>query len=314
VDVLRQWGLGDAVAEVVESGLTNRTWRVAHGGQVWFLRRYRTGDSVAVRREHDLIRHVAEAGAYTPRPVPDRDGETVVTDNEALFALFEAAAGQQLEPHDLHADHAASAGAFLARLHTATADIAADHFRQLTLAWDGAAWADRVRTTAKLIPQNGASELDRWAYQRSMEQAAWLEHPGCPHRYVPEGAPQVIHGDYQHANLFFVGAEVSAVIDWDTAVAICRGFEVVRACAFMFHLEAERTRSFVAGYRSVSAISATELHDGANAWGCFADHHVWPTEERYRHGNHAAQRFIERRPFVPFRHAWTDLGLDSDPG
>src|SRR5690606_22392498 len=101
-----------------------------------------------------------------------------------------------------------------------------------------------------------------------------------------------------------------AVIDWDTAAATCRGFEVVRACAFMFPLDGDRTRAFVAAYRDVSPLTADELGDGAIAWGCVSDHHVWPMEERYRNGNRAAERFIPHRPFEPFEEVWNRLDVD----
>jgi hypothetical protein len=53
----------------------------------------------------------------------------------------------------------------------------------------------------------------------------------------------------------------------------------------------------------VSGASAAELEDGALAWGTFSDHHLWPLEEVYLHGNARARRYI--RPFVPFEQAWS---------
>jgi homoserine kinase type II len=90
-----------------------------------------------------------------------------------------------------------------------------------------------------------------------------------------------------------------------------RRFEVVRACAFMFHLETERTTSFLRGYRAVASLTDGELNDGARALGCFSDHHVWPMEERYRNGNRAAERFIPHRPFQPFQRIWASTGLEG---
>jgi homoserine kinase type II len=307
VEVLARWGLGDAAIEKVESGATNETWRVSSDDRVRYLRRSRTIERSAVQREHDLINHVADAGVRTPQPIATDDNETVVDLNGALFSLFDTAEGQQLEPCDLSVEHAASAGAFLARVHTAAASVDISGFRELTLRWDGPAWVNRVRATAEIIPQDSSSDVDRWAYQRSVEQAEWLDDPSCRHSYTPAAATQVIHGDYQHANLFFTGTEVAAVIDWDTAVVATRGFEIVRACSFMFHLDNDRTSSFLSGYRTVSPLSSEELDDGARAWGCFADHHVWPTEERYRHGNRAAERFIPHRPFQPFEQIWVPI-------
>jgi homoserine kinase type II len=88
-----------------------------------------------------------------------------------------------------------------------------------------------------------------------------------------------------------------------------RGFEVARACSFLFRLEPERTREFLRAYRAANPLDDAELADGAHAWGCFADHHIWPLEEAYLHGNDAARRFIPHAPFRPSREAWGKLEL-----
>jgi homoserine kinase type II len=88
-----------------------------------------------------------------------------------------------------------------------------------------------------------------------------------------------------------------------------RGFEVARACSFLFQLEPVHTREFLRAYRAANPLEDAELEDGARAWGCFADHHVWPIEEAYLRGNDSARRFIPHSPFRPFREAWGDLRL-----
>ena len=303
-DVLASWGLAGHRIERVTGGATNETWSVSHGHTVAFLRRYRTTDRSSVEREHQIIEAVADAGLRTPRPMRSIEGSTVVTSDDALFALFDAASGRQLEPPSLTSEHASSAGRFLAELHHATATLPTDGVRSWKLDWEAANWASRVRSTAERIPHDSSSDVDRWAYRRSLEQAAWLDDPACAHSYTPLFSAQVIHGDYQHANLFFDGDDVSGVIDWDTASAMCRGFEIVRACSFMFQLEPDKTGAFVEGYRSTHPLSPAELLDGVKAWGCFADHHVWAIEERYLKGNVAAERFIPRQPFEPFGQSW----------
>ena len=113
-----------------------------------------------------------------------------------------------------------------------------------------------------------------------------------------------MHGDYHHANLFFEGDEVSAVIDWEQAAFLPRAYEVARACFFMFRMAPDLSRAFIEAYDAHSPMSAEELDDGAATWGCYADHHVWPLEEVYLHGNERARRFIPHVPFVPFAEAW----------
>jgi homoserine kinase type II len=110
-------------------------------------------------------------------------------------------------------------------------------------------------------------------------------------------------------NLFFCEGRVSAVIDWEQAAFMPRGFEVARACSFLFRLEPERTREFLRAYHAANPLDDAELVDGARAWGCFADHHIWPIEEAYLHGNDAARHFIPHAPFRPSREAWGELEL-----
>jgi hypothetical protein len=74
----------------------------------------------------------------------------------------------------------------------------------------------------------------------------------------------------------------------------------------MFQLDPVLTGSFLSSYRAGSGVGELELADGARAWGCFSDHHVWPVEEVYLHGNPAARRFVPQAPFRPFAEAWAD--------
>lgn len=302
---LERWGLRGAEVEAVSGGATNLTWQVQEENERWFLRRYRNSDIHAVRREHRLVEVAAAAGVRTPVPQRCSYGSTIVEESGRLFALFSAVAGDQLEPSSLEAGHAHAAGAFLARLHDAVRSHDGRGLRRWTLRWDGQAWAERVEATAALVPVEGGDETDRWSRRRLLQQAAWLRETRCVHEYVPRSPAQVIHGDFQHANLFFSGTEVTGVIDWDAAAVMPRAFEIARACSFMFQVEPVMSREFIGGYRTVNNIGDEELADGARAWGCFADHHVWPAEERYRNGNLSAARFIPNQPFKPFLEAWS---------
>jgi len=147
------------------------------------------------------------------------------------------------------------------------------------------------------------NEGDAVALARVRAQRAWLASPEARHHYSPRFAPQLVHGDYQDANLFFVAHAVSGVVDWEQAAFMPRAYEAVRACAFMFRLEPARTQAFIAAYREQSDLPEAELEDGARAWGTFSDHHVFPVEETYLHGNAHTRRYI--RPFEPFDQAWS---------
>jgi Ser/Thr protein kinase RdoA (MazF antagonist) len=291
-------------------GATNAVTRVDVDGETYFLRAYSRLSPPEVAAEHELIRHVASRGVPAPLPVARADGSTVVAVDGVAHALFESARGDQRARESLTDADARASGAMLARVHAATDGYQGAPVRPLWLDWDGEAWVRRLDRIAAAIEQLGhRSDLNAWAATRVASQRDWLADSACPHSYTPTFRSQLLHGDYQEANLFFDDAGVSGVIDWDNAVVFPRAYELVRACAFMFGVEPAHTAAFVDGYRSVAPLSEAELADGAAAWGCYSDHHVWALEETFLNGNAAAARFIPARPFVPFADAWRGAGV-----
>lgn len=304
--MLEAWGL-EGVVDVSEvpEGATNRVYRVACADRVVFLRVYKRFDRSLAQREHALIRHVRGRGLPAPLPIVARSGESVVERDGQLAALYEAASGAQIEPGSARFEHARAAGEALARLHRATAGLPDVGYTPRTFGWDGAAWVERLNVVESAIRARGVGNAaDAWALRRSAAQREWLRDAACPHSAVPRFPRQVVHGDYHDANLFFEGERVSGIIDWEQAAFLPRAYELVRACFFMFRLAPPLSQAFLLAYRSVSELSDAELADGAASWGCNADHHVWPLEEVYLHGNERARRFIPHAPFVPFAQAW----------
>lgn len=311
--LLEAWSLpAPSELQRTEGGATNRVYRVTSGGRVAFLRVYRRAERALAAREHALIAHARAHGVPAVGLLPARSGDTVVERDGAVCALYEPARGVQLPGSALGVEHAHGAGACLGHLHRALLPLQDAGYLRWTLSWDGAAWVERLNVVERaLLARGELDETDRWALERLRAQRSWLAQPECEHVYQPRCLGQVVHGDYQDANLFFEGTAVSAVIDWEQAAFMPRGYEIARACWFMFRLEPARTGHFLAGYREQDAAHAplpvAELADGARAWGCFADHHVWPLEESYLNGNPAARRYIPHAPFRPFRAAWAEL-------
>jgi len=309
--LLDAWNLGQVTGiERQLGGATNRVYRVQTGARVHFLRIYRRANPALAEREHALIMHARRQGVPTVALVPARSGSSVVQVEDVVCALYEAATGTQVPNGELGSSHAIAAAACLGHLHRALQPLPDAGYLRWRIAWDGPAWIERLNGLERALTGRGVrDDTDRWALERLRAQSQWLGHPDCAHAYDPSASPQVLHGDYQAMNLFFRDGCVSAVIDWDQAAFMPRGFEVVRACSFLFRVEPELTHQFLRAYRAANPLDDRELADGARAWGCFADHHVWPIEEAYLNGNHAARRFIPHAPFRPFREAWAELGL-----
>jgi homoserine kinase type II len=314
-EALSAWALPpEASLERVRGGATHRVYRVVAGGGSFFLRVYATAEARVAAREHALIRYVAARGVPAALPVATEDGTTAVERAGLLLALYEPARGRQLEPTSLGASEAVHAGRALAELHAATAslpndELADDDHLRWELRWDGPAWVERLQRVEQAITGlHSPTADDDWALRRTREQRAWLANPACAHQYAPRYSAQVTHGDYQHANLFFESGRVSGVIDWDQSARMPRAYEAVRACSFMFSLDPQRTRAFLQAYTDTSGAGPAEIEDGALAWGVWHDHHVWPLEQVYLHGNEAARRFIPRAPFRPFELRWQSIG------
>jgi homoserine kinase type II len=291
--------------QVVEGGATNLVYRVHAQGQLYYPRRYRKLQRAAVEREHALIAHCSARGVPAPLPLASAGATVLDAEDGACWALFQAAAGIHYD--QLTVAQAHGAGMALARLHDATASASKAGFASWRLSWTVAPWVARLARIRAAIEQLPAPDAaDRHALERVRRQAEWLADSACPQRYEPAYPGQLIHGDHHQANLFFQDDSVSAIIDWENTLVMPRAFELVRACFFICEMEPLRTRALVAGYREVSALTPHELADGAAAWGILADHHVWPLEETYLHGNPAARRFLWRRPFRPFTYEWAE--------
>jgi homoserine kinase type II len=302
---LARWDLGAVRAlEEVQGGSVNRVFRAVTERGTMYLRVYRTKELEVVQREHALIAYVARTELPAVVPVASRAGETALWIDETPCALYPEADGAQVGKRELGTDHAAMAGRMLARLHACLAELPDAGYRRFTLRWPRRAWIERLAAIARAISERAEpSEADARVLRRLDAQRAWLADERCAHEYTPSAQPQVIHGDYQHENLFFAAGEVSAVIDWEQASFMPRAYEIVRAAAYMFDAAPEPTHAFVQAYRSVLALSDEELDDGARAWGCMSDHYVWALEEVYLHGNERARRFIPDG-FRPFEEMW----------
>lgn len=304
--------------ERASGGATHRVYRVESEQGVKFLRVYRRPDPALVAREHALIAHVRAGGIPAPQPLVARHGGTVVERFGQVAALYAPALGRQLPDTALGLAQAHAAGALLGQLHRTLEPLRDAGYVRWTLSWDGAAWIERLNVIERaVLARPAANDTDRWALERLRAQRDWLAHAACTHSYTPRSPAQVVHGDYQNANLFFddgSGETVSGVIDWDQAAYLPKGYEIARACSFLFQLDPERTERFVAAYRSTNAIDEAALGDGAHAWGAFSDHHVWPLEEVYLNGNDGAQRYIPHVPFRPFAAAWRRARGVKEPG
>lgn len=125
--VLDEWLLeGPLVMSEVAGGATNRVYEVedAHGAA--YLRRYRRADPERVAREHGVIHEARAGGVPAARPLPARNGRTVVQHDGAVYALYEPASGVQLGQGSLTLESIARQG----RKRTARTEFSAPGARR----------------------------------------------------------------------------------------------------------------------------------------------------------------------------------------
>jgi homoserine kinase type II len=179
--------------------------------------------------------HLAEHGINCPLPVKGRDGEALRELSGRPAAIITFLEG--VWPRKPNAAHCAGVGGALAKMHLAGANFAIKRANALSVSgwrplFDAASHrADEVQPGLRAFL---AAELDY------LESGVWPKH-------LPEG---VIHADLFNDNVFFLGDQLSGIIDFTFAcndwlaydVAIClnawcfepdHSFNVTKARAFL---------------------------------------------------------------------------------
>jgi homoserine kinase type II len=170
--------------------------RVAKGDLPFFLR---------------LMTHLASHGLNCPQPVKDKSGEALRTLAGRPAAIITFLEG--VWPRKPSAAHCAGVGKALAQMHLAGADFAMSRANALSVAgWrplfdQAAARADDVQPGLRAFI---ATELDY------LESGVWPKH-------LPDG---VIHADLFPDNVFFLGDQVSGIIDFTFACTDMLAYDV----------------------------------------------------------------------------------------
>ena len=310
---LSSWRLGPVLsASLPATGTVNRTVLVETENSSYALRAYRRPDHARVEWEHAAISWAATRGIPVCRPLPLPGGETVSDQDGRLFALFPFAAGHQVQRADLENGQVAAAGRCLARIHLAFADFPIAQARHKPFSFDTAATLGSLaRLEAAIMGHAGQMDAERVALRHLAGRRQWLQGAASldePTQGRFAALPsQVVHGDFQETNLFFEGADVSAVIDWDQCGVAPRAWEVLRALHLMLGLAPEPCRAFLAAYCGLCLLPASELQEAAACYGVLADQNLWVYEAVYLEGSDRVRPFLTPGAFVPFAVRWREL-------
>jgi len=197
-----------------------------------------------------LMTHLASRGISCPQPVKNRSGETL-----SVLAGRPAAIINFLEgvwPRKPNATHCAGVGQALAKMHLAGADFPMSRANALSVS----GWRPLFETAASRADevQHGlrdfiGAELDH------LEGNVWPSN-------LPQG---VIHADLFPDNVFFLGEQVSGIIDFTFActdmfaydVAICLNAWCFESdCSF----NVTKARAFLGAYGRERQLSQAEQH------------------------------------------------------
>ena len=195
-----------------------------------------------------LLRHLAERGISCPTPIPALDGATLGTLSGRPAAIVGFLEGMWVRrPKRLHC---AEVGRALAQMHLAGADFAMQRPNALSVdSWRSLLTQsiDQADTVTPGLAGDLSRELD------TLER----DWP----RDLPRG---IIHADLFPDNVFFLGEQLSGLIDFYFACTDAFAYDVaicLNAWCFEPDLSFNVTnaRSLLNGYRSVRAFTNTEF-------------------------------------------------------
>ncbi|EGR2558794.1 homoserine kinase [Vibrio alginolyticus] len=308
-EVSENWNQIDADASLnrQSASATNHVFRI-QSSETFYLRKYRVRNVAQIKLEHELLQKLSQNLNTIIAPVLTRDGCSFGKIGDGFYALFPEAKGGLIGKSELSELHAFQLGKALAELHVQLASMAGNSFPTIELSWDKSAWVDRLQKIVACIEINSALDAKGSVLRRVKQQRDYLASSQAVHSYTPLTSRQLIHGDFHHFNVFFdLNGAVSDVIDWDLVQNMPSGYEVARACMYMFDMDVNKSLALLKGYLSIKPMTQPELNDGAKAWAVYADHHVWALEEVFLKNNTAAQKFIPKSDFIPFMVQWSKI-------
>jgi homoserine kinase type II len=195
-----------------------------------------------------LMTHLAEHGISCPQPVQDKSGEALRTLAGRPAAIINFLEG--IWPRKPNAAHCAGVGQALAKMHLAGRDFSMSRANALSVS----GW--------RPLFEQAASRADELQHGLGAFIAAELDH--LESDVWPTNLPQgVIHADLFPDNVFFLGEEVSGIIDFTFACTDMLAYDVA-ICLNAWCFESDcsfnvtKARAFLNAYGRERPLSAAE--------------------------------------------------------
>jgi homoserine kinase type II len=245
--VASEHGLGRCLGVVpISAGTVNSNYFLdTETGRV-FVRLYEQQEVDGVAYEWQLLDHLSAGGVRVPPrvsgPLP---GEVRVGGRPV--AVFRAVSGEDLCQARVTHDRAAAVGAALARAHRVGADFPVIRKGRFTLG-----------DVSRLLQQAGEAARPELAPTLARLTALTTELVRDTPADLPRG---VVHGDLFRDNVLWHGAELVALLDWESASHGILAYDVavtVLAWCCGSELDWQLARAMVTGYRSERELAASE--------------------------------------------------------
>ncbi|QPC87024.1 homoserine kinase [Mesorhizobium sp. NBSH29] len=195
----------------------------------------------------NLMQHLHASGISCPQPVAQRHGKTIDTLADRPAAIVTFLEGMWMRRPTV--DHCRSVGAALAALHLAGTSFGMQRQNALSVAGWRPLWNRASRRAGEVEPGLGAEvETDLTVLENN-----WPKD-------LPSG---VIHADLFPDNVFFLGGELSGVIDFYFACTDQLAYDVA-VCLNAWCFEKDHSfnltkgKALLSGYTSVKLLSQAE--------------------------------------------------------
>jgi homoserine kinase type II len=283
--ILSLYGLGVPERTLPEpKGGVNTNYHVWSGGRRWFLRLNEGKTAGDVTFEAAVLRFLSARRFPAPPLALTPDGAPFVDVEGRPAMLFAHAEGEEVERADVTPERCRRIGAHLGQLHALAPLFRGG--RENPYGWERVAgWV------GNLEPDGGGDAL----VARSLPL---LRQELEASRALPAAPRGLIHGDLFRDNVLWVGADVSALLDWEMSCTDAFAYDlavVLNAWCYGERFESGLARALLAGYRESTVL------DAATADGL------------YRYARYVALRFTASRihafhaaALPPDRLAWKD--------
>ncbi len=293
--VLRGFGrMRTGTVERVSTGVLNANFRVESDRGPLFVRRMRDDvDAARARDEHRLIAWVRERGGPVAEPLENVSGDTALTVDGAVWAVFPWIAGKAPVRGTLSDRQVSSLGQAHGLLDRILAGHADSALRVPPPSWDAAKSMGELLECLEIARSRGTDPTIIAGMERQIELLECELHKAPPDF---SGLPaRLVHGDFHDQQAIFNdNEEVAAITDWEMFRPALRIRPVLRSLAFSELLHTPQAALYIEGYREHVRLPGDEIRAGVRLWRLDRLYATWVYSVHFLEGNERAGELLPK--------------------